>query len=146
MSDSRWATHLFYDSTFLSIWFFFLLSKTKVFFSFHYFALYLSPKISPAQINQSLYVFRNTPNMYSAQTSSFNSISTTLSPGHFQLNAYFHRKLLPANNLIILTIKIGHYTFPRLTSRPLLIHHAKSTWLRKPNISIISLSLIYTFM
>lgn len=69
-----------------------------------------------------------------------------LSPGHFQLNAYFHRKLLPANNLITLTIKIGHYTFPRLTSQPLLIHHAKSTWLRKPNISITSLSLIYTFM
>ena len=55
------------------------------------------------------YLVRNTPKMYSAQTSYFNSISTILSTG---LNVYFHQKLLPANTLIILTIKIGHYTFP----------------------------------
>lgn len=41
---------------------------------------------------------------------------------HFQLNAHFHHKLLSANNLIILTIKTDHHTFPLLNSQLLLIH------------------------
>lgn len=66
--------------------------------------------------------------------------------GHFQLNVHFHHKLLSANNLIILAIKIGHHIFPLLTSQRLLIHHAKSSWLGKLTVSIISLSLIYKLM
>lgn len=67
------------------IWFFFLLPKMKVLFNSKYFVHYQSPKTSSAQIFQSPHVFRNPPNMHSAQTSYFNSISTIVSTRHFQL-------------------------------------------------------------
>lgn len=113
-SDQRRATHLFYDSIFPPIWFFFLLPKLKVFKALSS-VLFHSPKTSSAQIFQSPQAFQKPSKYVFSSDFLFQLNPTILFTGH--LNVNFQHKVLLANNLIILILKISHCTtFPLLTS------------------------------
>lgn len=136
--DPRWATHLFYDPIFLSIWFFYFLKWRSSVLSILHFIPHQRFICSSIPITTCI----QKPYKYVFSSDLLFQLLFHNSIGHFQLHVHFHHKLLSANNLIFLTIKIGHHTFPLLTFQLLLIHHAKSSWLGKLNVSIISLSYL----
>lgn len=136
VSDPRWATHSLYDSIFLSIWFFYFLKWRSSALSILHFIPHQRLICSSIPITTCIqkpykYVF------------SSDLLFQLLVYWTFPIKCLLSQQTAFANNLIILAIKIGHHTFPLLSSQLLLIHHAKSSWLGKLNVSIIFLTLIY---